>query len=117
MSFQSLIAHSGHSHQKSSSAEKPNQSTSQAQPDLKSGQTDFPSLTPESNPTSEKQVLQVPQTNTKTETDTESLTIKETTTPSELETATLVPGFGESIFTLLIASPFMLLGFKKWLHK
>lgn len=115
MSFQSLIAHSGHSHQKSSSAEKPNQSTSQAQPDLKSGQTDSPSLTPESNPTSEKQVLEVPQTNTKTET--ESLTIKETTTPSELEPVTLVPGFGESIFTLLIASPFMLLGFKKWLHK
>ena len=30
---------------------------------------------------------------------------------------TLVPGFGESIFALLIASPFILLSIKRWVHR
>lgn len=36
---------------------------------------------------------------------------------STSETVTLVTGFGESVFALLIASPFLLFGFKKWLHR
>ena len=30
---------------------------------------------------------------------------------------TLVPGFGESVFALLIASPFILLSIKRWVHR
>ena len=111
MSFQSLIVHNGISHQKSSPSEKPKPSPTEAQSDLKQDLHDSQTIAPESKSTSKKEVLETPKTNTK------SLTIKETDTPLNLDTATLVPGFGESIFTLLIASPFLLLGFKKWLHR
>ncbi len=47
----------------------------------------------------------------------ESLTIPEIVTPTEPESITLITGLGESIFVLLIASPFLLLGLKRWLHK
>lgn len=111
MSFESLIAHNGVSHQKSSPAEKPEQSTTEAQhEDIKQHSSDS-QITPSSNHTFEKQVLETPET--KIDTKPETLT----TTESDLDAATLVPGFGESIFILLIASPFLLLGFKKWLHK
>ena len=79
MSFQSLIAHNGVTHQKSKSVEHPQPST--------------------------------------TENETENLTTTEIQTTQDLTSATLVTGFGESIFTLLIASPFLWLGFKKWLHR
>ena len=36
---------------------------------------------------------------------------------STSETATLIPGFGESVFALLIASPFILLSIKRWIHR
>ena len=111
MSFQSLIAHIGHSHQKPSSTEKPQPSPTEAQLDLKHNLPNSQTVAPESNSTSEKQVVETSETNT------ESLTIKEINTTPNLDTPTLVPGFGESIFTLLIASPFLLLGFKKWLHR
>lgn len=117
MSFQSLIAHIGHSHQKPSSTEKPKPSPTEAQLDLKHNLPNSQNVAPESNSTSEKQVVETPETNTKTKINTESLTIEETDTTSDLDTSILVPGLGESIFTLLIASPFLLLGFKKWLHK
>ncbi len=117
MSFQSLIAHSGHFQPKSSSSETSSQSTPEVQTQSPSNRSDSQSLTPPSNSTPEKQVLEVPANNTQTTTNTESLTINEAATPAKLEAVTLVPGFGESILTLLIASPFLLLGFKKWLHE
>lgn len=116
MSFQSLIAHNGVNHQQSSPAEKPKSSTTEAQHDeLKHNSTDSQTVVPESNSTSEKQVLETLETNSEIET--EALPTTEATISSNLATATLVPGFGESIFTLLIASPFLLFGFKKWLHR
>ncbi len=115
MSFQSLIAHNGVNHRKSSSAEKPKQSSTEAQRnDIQHNSNDSQTVTPSSNSASEKQVLETPEIKVDTERKTESVT---TTKTSDLDTATLVPGFGESIFILLIASPFLLFGLKKWLHK
>ncbi|WP_036480949.1 hypothetical protein [Myxosarcina sp. GI1] len=115
MSFQSLIAHNGVNHQQSSPTEKTKQSPTEAQhDDIKHNSNDSQTVTPGSNSASEKQVLETPETKLDTERKTESLTSTET---SNLDAATLVTGFGESIFTLLIASPFLLIGLKKWLHK
>ena len=114
MSFQSLIAHNGVNHQKSSPAEKPKQSSNKTQhEDIKHNSNDA-QIVPESSSAFEKQVLETPKTTVSTERKIESITTIET---PYLSTATLVPGFGESIFTLLIASPFFLFGLKKWLHK
>ncbi len=104
-----LITHNGISHQKSNTVEKSNQSTIETQNNLKNIKNDSPSLIPESNTTVEKPTLEIiPKTSTSTKT--------ETPIASKLETATLFTGLGESIFILLIACPFILLGFKKWLH-
>ena len=99
MRFQSLIAHNGVVHQKSNSVEQPKPNS------------DSKTVVPESNSSSKKQTVETPQNKT------ENLTNTETQTTQNLTSATLFPGFGESIFTLLIASPFLLFGFKKWLHK
>ena len=116
MSFQSLIAHNGVEHQRSSPAEKPKPSPTEAQhDDLKHNLTDSQTVVPEFNSTSEDKVFKTPKT--KSETETEALTTTETVIQSDLATTILVPGFGESIFTFLIASPFLLFGFKKWLHR
>ena len=102
-----LITHNGISHKKSNTVEQYNQSTNETQDNLNIGDTNYPSLIPESNTTVEQPTLEViPKTSTKTE----------TPIASKLETATLFTGLGESIFILLIACPFILLGFKKWLH-
>ncbi len=102
MISQHLITHNGISHERSS------QSTIKTQPDLKNIQVDSPFVIPESNSKVEQPTLEL-----------ESKNSNKTEIPitQKLETATLFTGFGESIFTLLIASPFILLGFKKWLHK
>ena len=110
MSFQSLVAHNGVTHQKSSSEHKatpPNAETKTDREPNANSQT----VVPEDNTTSEKQVVETPENKT------ENSTTTEIQTTQNLTSATLVPGFGESIFTLLIASPFLLFGFKKWLHR
>lgn len=111
MDSKSFIAHNGVNHLKPSSTEKSTISTTETQTDSKLAVPNSQTITPESNSTSEQQVLEVPKTKT------ESLTTKQTNPSLDLDKATLVPGFGESIFTLLIVSPFLLLGFKKWLHR
>ncbi len=115
MSFQSLIAHNGNPHLKSSSVEKPKPSTTEIKPIPKPNLHNSPIVAPESNPTSEKQIEEVPEANVK-ETKTETLTTIDPISP-KLDTVTLIPGFEESIFAFLIASPFLLLGLKKWIHK
>ena len=55
--------------------------------------------------------------NSNSQSNTESLTIPEIVTTTEPESITLIPGLEESIFVLLIASPFFLSGLKHWLHK
>ena len=109
MSFQSLIVHNGVSHQQSSPVEKPKPSPPEAKTDSQHNLTDSPTIEPEINSTSKQQVLETPETKIEIE--------EETPVRSNLATATLFPGFGEFIFTLLIASPFLLFGLKKWLHK
>ena len=110
MSFQSLIAHNGVTHQKSSSEHKVTPPNAETQTNQKPN-IDSQTVVPEGNFTSEKQVVETP------ENQPEALNTTETQAKLDLATATLVPGFGESIFTLLIASPFLLFGFKKWLHR
>ena len=109
MSFQSLIVHNGVSHQKSSPVEKPKPSPPEAKTDSQRNLTNSPTIVPETNSTSEQQVLETPETKIEIE--------EETPVRSNLAPVTLVPGFGEFIFTLLIASPFLLFRFKKWLHR
>ena len=110
MSFQSLIAHNGVVHQKSNSVEQPKQSTTETKK-VPEANSDSKTVAPESNSSSKKQIVETTQNQTKNSTTTE---IK---TTQSLTSATLFPGFGESMFALLIASPFLLFGFKKWLHR
>ena len=108
MSFHSLIVHSGVSHQKSSPVEKPKPSPPEAKTDSQHNLTNEQTTIPETNSTFEKQVLETPDTKIEIE--------KETPVRPNLAPVTLVPGLGEFILTLLIASPFLLFGLKKWLH-
>ena len=110
MSFQSLIAHNGVVHQKSNSLDKSTESTVENKPS-KQPNTNSKTVAPEGKLSSEQQILEAPESKT------EALPISETQFSPILARATLFPGFGESIFTLLIASPFLLFGLKKWLHK
>ena len=114
MNFQRLIAHNGVTHQKSSPVEKQEPLTTQTQ--TNQSNIDSPTVVPEGNSMPEKHVVETPEVKTKA-TEIEALSITETPLSSNSGSATLVSGFGESIFTLLIASPFLLFGLKKWLHK
>ena len=101
MNSQSLIVHNGVTHQKSSPAAKP--------------ETDSQIVAPPSNNSSDK-----PTTDTLDKVNLENTTkVLTTETPTAPDSAniTLFTGFGESVFALLIASPFLLTGLKKWLHR
>ena len=115
MSFQSLIAHNGVTHQKSNSVEKLQPSTTETT-NLKP-KIDAQIVKPESNNSSKKQTVENSEIEVNTEKPIEAEASIETPITANLANATLVTGFGESIFTLLIVSPFLLLGFKKWLHR
>ena len=110
MSFQSLIAHNGVVHQKFNSVEQPKQSTTETKI-VPEPNANSKTIAPKGNSSSKKQIVETTQNQVEN-----SATTEIQTTPN-LTSATLVPGFGESIFTLLIASPFLLFGFKKWLHR
>ena len=110
MSLQSLVAHNGVTHQKSNSVEKPKPSTTETKT-VPEPNADSKTVAPEGNSSSKKQIVET------SENQTENSTTTEIQTTQDLTSATLVPGFGESIFTLLIVSPFLLFGFKKWLHR
>ena len=115
MSFQSFLAHNGVTHQKSHSVEKTKTSTA-GTTSLKP-KNDAQIVKPESNNFSEKQTVENSDLKVNIEKPIKASTTIETPVTPNLANATLVPGFGESIFTLLVASPFLLLGFKKWLHR
>ncbi len=110
MSFKSLIAHNGVVHKKSNFTKKtkplPTKTKTIIEPNI-----DSKTVAPESNSSSKNQTVET------TRNKTERLTNTEIQTVPNLTYDTLFPGFGESIFTLLIASPFLLFGFKKWLHR
>ena len=105
MNFQSSIAHNGITHRKPNPVEKHQPSTTETT-NLKP-KIDGQIVNPESHNSSEKQTVENSEIKVNTE---------KPITP-DFANATLVTGFGESIFTLLIASPFLLLGFKKRLHR
>ena len=103
-----LLAHNGvnHQQQKSSSTNTSEQATE------KSHQHKI------ENPNNPPPVQEIPTTPTPIQQNSVlRSTVQEEAPVISLETATLIPGFGESIFALLIASPFMLLGLKRLLHK
>lgn len=110
MSFPSLIAHNGVSHQKSNSVEHPKPSTIETET-VTEQNVNSKTIVPEGNSSSTKQILET------TQNEVENSTTTEIQTTKDLTSATLVPGFGESIFTLLVVSPFLLFGFKQWLHR
>ena len=110
MSFQSLIAHNGVVHQKSKSVEHPKPSTTENKA-VTEPNANSKTVAPEGNSSSKQQIVETLKNKT------ENSTTTEIQTTQNLTSATLVTGFGESIFTLLIASPFLLFGFKKWLHR
>ena len=115
MSLQSLIAHNGVIHQKSKPVEKPQSSTTEtknSQPKI-----DTQIVKPESNKPSNKQTLENSEIKINTENSRDVSTTTETLIESDLANVTFFPGFGESIFALLIVSPFLLFRFKKWLHR
>ena len=115
MNFQSLIVHNGVTHQKSHPVEKSPPSTTKTRNPQPSIDTQV--VTPESNNLFEKQTVEIPEIEVNIEKSVEASTTVETPITINSVNTTLVPGFGESIFTLLVASPFLLLGFKKWLHR
>jgi hypothetical protein len=107
MSFQSLIVHNGVTHRKSGSETEINQKSN----------IDSSAAVSEEHTTPKQQLVETIKTNTDIKNKLEASTTIETSEVSNFSTANLVTGLGESIFTLLIASPFLLLGLKKWLHK
>ncbi|MGV2827870.1 hypothetical protein [Myxosarcina sp. GI1(2024)] len=98
-----LIAHNGVNHQQTKSNSLETETHHQSQTEQPNNSQ---SLEVQTKPTAIPPNL-IPKSTVK----------EETTITPQLETVTLIPGLGESIFTLLIASPFLLLGFKNWLHK
>lgn len=110
MSFQSLIAHNGVTHQKSNSVEHPKPLTIETET-VPEQNANSKTIAPEGNSSSTKQIEETTQNKV------ENSTTTEIQTTQNLTYATLVPGFGESIFTLLVVSPFLLFGLKKWLHR
>ena len=115
MSFQSLIAHNGVTHQKSNPVKKSQPSiteTTNSKPKI-----DAQIVKPESNNSLEKQTLENSEIKINTENSRDVSTTTETPIESDLANVTFFPGFGESIFALLIISPFLLFRFKKWLHR
>ena len=101
-----LLVHNGISHQQ----QKPTQTETQEESILE--ERELPAIAPTNSQPLEK----VPESLKKTK-NTESLTIEKANNVTESQTATLKLGLGESVFVLLIASPFLLLGLKRWLHK
>lgn len=114
-----LLAHSGHSHQQQQSVDskkppQPTKITTEKTPGVDSSQSQ---PVTESNPVPKATVKTVPQTTQIETSNTESSVAPQTVATTESSSATLKPGLGESIFVLLIASPFLLSGLKRWLHK
>lgn len=113
MNLQSLIAHNGVIHQPSHPAVKPKPPNIETTKNK--NKIDSQIAVPSSNNSSDKQTIDLTD-KTHTNQPTEALTI-ETPTAPDSASFTLFPGLGESIFALLIVSPFLLLGLKKWLHR
>ena len=114
-----LLAHSEHSHQKQKSVDskkssQPTEVTTEKTPALDGSQSQ-PAT--ESNPVPKATVETVPQTTQIETSNTESSVTTQTVSATESSSATFRPGLGESIFVLLIVSPFLLSGLKRWLHK
>ena len=107
MSFQSLIVHNGVTHRKPSPETETNQKLN----------IDSSTVVPEDDATPKQQLVETIKTSTDIKNQLEASTTTETLEVPDFSTATLVTGLGELVFTLLIASPFLLFGLKKWLYK
>ena len=107
-----LLAHSGHSSQQEVEQPATNDPPS---PTLDEQLEVQPQISPEDKNLDSRNTAESKQP---------TLTESEITPTSNPETVTLesvpvdlVPIVGESLFVLLLASPFLLLAFKKWFHK
>ena len=109
-----LLAHSGHSSQEENKVEQP-ATDDPPSPTLDERSQVQPQISPEDKNLDSQNTAESKQP---------TLTESEITPTSNPETVTLestpvnlVPIVGESLFVLLLASPFLLLAFKKWFHK
>ena len=112
-----LLAHNGVSHRKKETSKTEDRS----QPQVNKSQnpidnTDVRSNKVESQPQSNREVEQVP-TQTEVKSPTKTTTIQQSAIANESSISKFIPGWGESVFILLVISPFLLLGIKRQLHR
>ena len=112
-----LLAHNGVSHQKKETSKTEDRSQAQVNESQNSaGKANIQHNKVESQPQSDLEIEQV-QTQTETESQTKTTTIQQAAIANESSISKFIPGWGESVFILLVISPFLLLGIKRQLHK
>ena len=112
-----LLAHNGVSHQKKETSKTGDRSQQQVNKSQNStDKADVQHNKVESQPQSDREVEQV-QTPTETEPPTKTTTIQQSAIANESSISKFIPGWGESVFILLVISPFLLLGIKRQLHR
>ena len=112
-----LLAHNGVSHQKKETSKTEDKSQPQANESQNStDKADIQHNKVESQLQPDREVEQV-QTPTKVESQTKTTTIQQAAIANESSISKFIPGWGESVFILLVISPFLLLGIKRQLHR
>ena len=112
-----LLAHNGVSHQQKETSNTEDRSQSQVNESQNPiDNIDVRSNKVESQPQSNQKVEQV-QTKTKVKPQTQTTTIQKAAIVNESSISKFIPGGGESVFILLVISPFVLLGIKRQLHR
>lgn len=111
-----LLAHNGVSHQKKETSKTEDRSQQQVNKSQNStDKADVQHNKVESQPQSDLEIEQV-QTQTEIEPQTKTTTIQQAAIAND-SISKFIPGWGESVFILLVISPFVLLGIKRQLHR
>ena len=112
-----LLAHNGVSHQQKETGKTEDRSQLQVNESQNPiDNTDVRSNKVEFQPQSDREVEQI-QTQTEVKPPTKTTTIQQSAIANESSIAKFIPGWGESVFILLVISPFLLLGIKRQLHR
>lgn len=110
-----LLAHNGVSHQQKETGDTENKSQVQGKETEKPLQnTDVQTNVVESQ---SNQKVEKVETQTEVKPNTQTTTVQKAAISNESLASKFIPGWGESVFILLVISPFLLLGIKRWLHK
>ena len=112
-----LLAHNGVSHQQKETSNTEDRSQPQVHENQNhTDNADVQHNKVESQPQSDREIEQV-QTQTEVKPPTKTTTIQKAAIANDRSISKFIPGWGESVFILLVISPFLLLGIKRQLHR